>query len=252
MNGASFPALARALTCAAAICIAATVASASPVASSSVLVPGTSNPWLAGMPDGTTLSGDNVPAHSPVLVGGLSLGLGGYLTFTSVAGGVSHTGGCASSNCPSPDGSTFFNHSGGAANGISDIRAPINSLIGVFLDDAQPSDSVAPVALNFQTLGLNVVALSPLLKQVFFIGDGSTASAAIQEFNIPSGATRLFLGTMDGFGWFNNNGSISATVNQFAEVVDPPPTVPEPATWFLLASGLAAMGVAGRRRRPVA
>lgn len=240
----------RTLACAAAIGFGSTAAYGDLVASSPVVVPGTSNPWLAaGMPAGfTTLFGDTVAANSPVQVGGLSLGLGGHLTFTSVTGGASHTGGCPSSNCPSPDGSTFFNFSGGAVNGISDVRAPINSLVGVFLGSNHPSLSTAPSTLNFETLGLDMAALSPLLQQVFFIGDGMTSSAVIQQFVIPTGATRLFLGTMDGFGWFNNNGSISATVNQFADVVDPPPNgVPEPASWLLLIGGLSALAL--RRRR---
>jgi hypothetical protein len=39
-----------------------------------IVVPGTSDPWLAGMPDGTMASGSDVaPAQSPILVTGLSL-----------------------------------------------------------------------------------------------------------------------------------------------------------------------------------
>jgi hypothetical protein len=36
-----------------------------------------------------------------------------------------------------------------------------------------------------------------------------------QNFIIPTGATRLFLGTMDGYGWYNNIGSFGVTVTQF-------------------------------------
>ncbi len=170
-------------------------------------VPGTSDPWLAGMPPGSTASsGDTAPAHSPVGVLGLDLGLGGFLTFTGATGGVSNAGGCPP-GCSPIDGGGFFNHGAGAENGISDVRAPLNALVGVFLDASQPDSSPAPGALNFQTLGLDLLALSPELQQVFFIGDGLTSASAVQQFEIPSGATRLFLGTMDGFGWFNNTGT---------------------------------------------
>src|ERR1700720_24062 len=42
-----------------------------------------------------------------------------------------------------------------------------------------------------------------------------TGSGSIQNFIIPTGATRLFLGTMDGYGWYNNIGSFGVTVTQF-------------------------------------
>ncbi len=52
------------------------------LADTSVSVPGTSNPWLAGMPEGTEASfGDQALTHSPVE---LSLsGMGGALSFSA-------------------------------------------------------------------------------------------------------------------------------------------------------------------------
>ncbi|HEY3242752.1 MAG TPA: hypothetical protein VGM03_05305 [Phycisphaerae bacterium] len=46
----------------------------------------------------------------------------------------------------------------------------------------------------------------PGLRQPFFIGDGltGTGSGAVQQFLVPDGATRLFLGTIDGCEWSNN------------------------------------------------
>ncbi len=88
-------------------------------------VPGTSDPWLAGMPTGSTASGGDVaPGQSPAQVVGLNLGLGGFLTFTGATGGVSNVSGCPPS-CAPIDGGGFVNHAGGAENGISDVRAPI-------------------------------------------------------------------------------------------------------------------------------
>jgi len=203
----------------------------------SVTIPGTSDMWLAGMPDGSTASaGDSAPAHSPVLVSGIDLSTG-LLNFENITGGVSNTTSCPPS-CSIPDGSSFFNHSPGALNGISDVRAPVNALMGVFLDDSQPDSSAAPGTLNFQTLGIDFTSISPELKQVFFIGDGltGTGDGELQEFLIPTSATRLYLGTMDGFGWFNNSGAYNVDVR----------TVPVPAAIWLFVSGL--IGLAGFKK----
>ena len=115
----------------------------------------------------------------------------------------------------------------------------LSSLIGVFLNDTQPSLSPAPGSLDFSVAGgMDFVSLSPLLKQAFFIGDGSTASATVQQFLIPAGATRLFLGTMDGFEWNNNGGSLSVTIT----------SIPEPATLILFGAGLVAISIVRKRR----
>lgn len=95
-----------------------------------ITVPGTSNPWLSGMAPGSTASrGDIAPDHSPVEVMGLDLLSANSLFFTNARGGVSHTG----SSVGAPiDGAGLLSHYSGAENGISNLRAPINSLIGVF------------------------------------------------------------------------------------------------------------------------
>jgi hypothetical protein len=130
-------------------------------------------------------------------------------------------------------------HTPGAQNGISDIRAPIESLVGVFLTDSAPNLSAPPEKLNFQTLGLDFASLSPELQQLFFIGDGRTADDVVQEFSIPADASRLFLGTMDGFGWWNNSGTITVDVAQ---------VVPEPEIYAMLFAGLGLIWFAARRR----
>lgn len=119
-----------------------------------------------------------------------------------------------------PDGNNtqYVAHSGGAQNGISDLTAPINSLVGLFLTGDQPDGTAAPTALNFLPGGnvtgnVDYTTLSPALKQVFFIGDGKTAGNVVQKINAPFGATRLLLGTWDGFAWLNNVGSFDVTVN---------------------------------------
>jgi IPTL-CTERM motif len=185
-------------------------------------VPGSSDPYLAGMPNGTACClGDAAPAQSPVLVSGLTLIPGTPLTF-SVTGSVDNSGGAPTFP---PDGGFFI--SAGPFNGIAKETAPINSLLGVFLDNSQPDSSAAPAALDFSSLGTNFASLSPGLKQVFFIGDGLTGNGtgAVQQFIVPLGATRFYLGTADGGGWYDNSGSFSVNVTSMTSAQPFTPTL---------------------------
>lgn len=223
-------------------------------------VPGSSNPYLAGMPAGSTASrGDVAPDHSPVEATGLGLAPGQALTF-QVTGFSSYTG---SASGPGPDGGANFRHFPGAQNGLSQVFAPIDALMGVFLGDERPDLSDAPDALSFWTEeSRDFATLAPATKQVFFIGDGLDGSDATQSFVVPEGGTRLFLGSMDGFGWFNNTGAFEVTIHGGAATPEPgpgpdpspDPTTPAPiplpaAAWGLLL-GLASLGALSRRRRP--
>lgn len=203
----------------------------------SFVVPGMANPYLAGLPAGTAASsGDSAPANSPVLATGFDVSGGASFTF-SVTGQVSLGLGLG----PDPDGAAPINHSGTPENGFSNVTMPRVSLLGVFLDDMLPSATPAPGALDFTSdASQNYTTLFPLLKQIFFIGDGVTDGGTTQEVVAPTGATRLYLGAMDGFGWFNNSGEFNA------EVTGPGPStpapVPLPAGALLLFAGLAALG----------
>jgi len=222
-----------------------TMAASAHAATITVLVPGTSDPWLAGMPDGSTASTgpgstpDVAGIHSPVLVP-LLLEDGYYMTFLTT-GGVSNWAVC----CSTIEGENLWWHIDGAQNGLSNVYAPLNSLLGVFLDDTQPDLSQAPSALDFGPtgLGLDFATLSPGLKQVFFIGDGSTSGGTVQHFMVPDGATRLFLGTMDTYGWYNNSGEYAVEIYHGAV------NVPEPSTLLLLGTAFATLGLRRSRRR---
>ncbi len=193
-----------------------------------VTVPGQASPYLAGMPNGSRcclgLDEDVAPEQSPAQVG-LPITPGTVLTF-SVAGSVSYLAGVPPSD--PPDGGfiqaspvQFGDQPAPApeANGIAGIIAPINSLVGVFLDDNVPVSSPAPGILNFtgNGVGTSFQALCPALKQPFYIGDGlhEQGTGTVQRFIVPAGATRLFLGTVDGHGWVSNSGqfSVNVTVN---------------------------------------
>lgn len=187
---------------------------ASATASAGVIVPGTADMWLAGMPDGATAtSGDVAPKHSPVLVHNIDL-TQGSITFTKVVGGALHFEGCPDA-CTPPEGDFFIAHAPGAMNGMSGTNAPVNALMGVFLGKDAPIASDAPEALDFATVGTHFPYLKPKLKQVFYIGNGRMENGELQTFYVPEGATRLYLGTMDGYGWYNNSGAIEV---EFAPV----------------------------------
>jgi hypothetical protein len=126
-------------------------------------------------------------------------------------------------------------------------------LAGVFLPDAPPA-APAPPSLDFSStaIGRSFTTLSPLLQQTFYIGDGLTGegSGSTQSFLVPDGATRLFLGIVDGSYFVggpdyydNNAGTFSATfeVNTVPEI-DPHSSV---SAVSLL---VAALALVERRR----
>src|SRR4029077_8993410 len=118
-------------------------------------------------------------------------------------------------------------------------------LAGVFLGPSEPSDP-APLRLDFTMIGTSLTSLSPHLDQVFFIADGlpGHGTGSIQQFNVPTGATRLILGLVDApnyqgdpGGYGDNTGSFSATFS----------IVPEPSVSALLFGGAGLLGLVGRR-----
>src|ERR1051326_4776592 len=185
-------------------------------ARASLNVPGTANPWLAGMSNGSiACGGDSAPSQSPVLF--QSFTPGAVLVF-SVTGSTDHGG-------PpfglSPDGGSLQTHS--VENGISSNNLPISSLVGVFLDNSQPNTTPAPSAYAFAS---NSSVLRPGLKQVFFIGDGLTGNGTgtSQQMVAPAGATRLFLGTQDGCTWSDNGGSFTVNITVYSTSFSVPGT----------------------------
>ncbi len=104
-------------------------------------------------------------------------------------------------------------HYAGPENGMASIWAPINSLIGVFLEAGAPDTSGVPEPIDFTSASRrDYTTLTPVLRQPFFIGNGLTSSGVQQKITVPQGATRLFLGTMDGGNWTDNAGSFTASV----------------------------------------
>jgi hypothetical protein len=149
-----------------------------------------------------------------------------------------------------PDGGTIAGNTvyayGGLSGFITDLTVP---LAGVFLSDSAPQDPPPPT-LDFSSsgMGLDFPTLSPLIGQVFFIGDGQTSGGLVQTFFVPAGATRLYLGCPDSVGglgypgaYDDNAGSLSVSVN----------AVPEPGISVLGAAVLAfSAAVRWRRKAP--
>lgn len=192
-----------------------------PVACSSTYsTPGMANPFLAGMPSGTSINYvghgvDIAPGQSPRRVSFTDptcLNAGSRLKF-EVSGGLGNGGGFPIGAADGNLNSTYIatTHLNGATYGKSNIVAPMSSLVGVFLADNVPT--VAPPTLSFvSSAERNYTSLSPEIGQIFYIGDGMTDSGVMQEVIVPAGATRFFFGVNDSFEWNNNQGSVQGRV----------------------------------------
>ena len=207
-----------------------------------VSVPATSDLWLAGMPDGSRASYygipdryDIAPFQSPVL---LPIIIGAGSAYSLYATGSVHHGPSHPFFGPDGDPETVISHIAGAENGIANLVAPIDALIGVFLGPDQPDLTIAPTSIDFTlNASRDYTTISPELKQPFFIGDGLTAFGVKQQIVAPVGATRWYAGTMDGFGWFDNEGAFALE------------TVPEPTTIALLLVGSLGTAAFARRKQ---
>ncbi|QOV90808.1 hypothetical protein IPV69_05470 [Humisphaera borealis] len=175
------------------------------------------SPWLAGMGDGSTIAatGGNplgcvAPTNSPTRISSLPLTGGMSVYFRQTTGQTSYE----NSGTYGPDGQTDWIVRQDPANGINSTKAPIMSLVGIFLDDRAPNTYSQAAELDFTTENSrNFSTLSPGLKQVFFIGDGMKSDGTLQSFVVPAGATRFYMGLMDEKGWWwDNVGQLQTTM----------------------------------------
>ncbi len=202
------------------------------LSAATLTVPGDANIFGAGH---TSSPGGGELASSFSFASGQSL-----LTFSAVTGTVTLNGGTF--NDPDGVGAAVSSSTTSSVGGISGIDAPnAGYLVGVFLTAAEPADP-APGILDFRTIGTSFSTLSPALDQTFFIGDGLTGdgTGATQQFVIPTGATRLFLGISDAGGYNGSPGSYGDNGGSFAATFT---VVPEPRTWTLLLLGALAWPV---------
>jgi hypothetical protein len=141
---------------------------------------------------------------------------------------------------------------------ISGITAPgAGYLVGVFVGAGGPS-GLAPASLDYTASGSeSQTSYSPLLDQTFFIGDGLTGdgTGTAQEFNVPTGATELYLGISDACFfqgapscYQGNDGAYNPTYSLVTIGGSPGPSpTPEPSSLMLLGTGI--LGAAGALRR---
>ena len=207
-----------------------------------VAVGGKADPYLAGQPDGISCcAGDSSPGESPVLAP-LTLITGDFLTF-SASGSASHVK--TTNPNQTPDGiignaNTMPSFQGINIQGADQVF--LDGLAGVFVGPGIPSGP-----LPAQLSGTSFSSISPGLDQIFFIGDGLTGTGTgdTQEFFVPTGATRLFLGIVDDGGFFDNSGLITVDITQNALTA----AVPEPSTWAMMILGFSGVGFLAYRKK---
>ncbi len=171
---------------------------------------------------------------------GFAAGSGLSIVFSSVTGTVIlNSGSGDNANDPDGIGAGAADSSVNSIGGISGVVA-LNAgfLVGVFEDANEPMDP-APLRLDFVLIGTSFSAFSPALNQVFFIGDGLTGdgTGSLQQFQVPAGATRLFLGIADAPGYHGDPGGYNDNTGQFSATFA---LVPEPSTIDLFAVVLVA------------
>jgi hypothetical protein len=167
---------------------------------------------------------------------------------------VSATG--TSSFCPggtcvaaTPDGPSIGGTGLNASGKISGIQSSSSGfLAALFLGPTLPA--VAPASFNFASL--DFLTFAPALGQIFFVGDGFTSFDTQQIFDVPDGATQLYFGIADGGNFFGDPGYYDDNSGEYQVkylVTTVGTVVPEPSTYALMLAGLAAVGLAARRRR---
>jgi hypothetical protein len=215
------------------------------------VIEGQHNIYGAGFGDAPQPAGGGGGLPPPVATIGLPGPL--YLTFTSVTGTVQ----CFGSAAPNgPDGGT---EAGGVTNLTPhrDISGILHSnrtmfLVGVFRDSSPGSPSgPAPASLSYSDPE-NFLTAAPLLNQIFFIGDGRTDDTnQIQTFEVPAGATRLFLGFADGAAFTGFPGFYDDNSGSFTADFEFSP-IPEPSLVTLTALGGAGCILSHRNRKRAA
>ena len=214
-----------------------------------IYVDGKGDPWLAGEPTGTQGSQpdpgyqgqgvnsvhpwkydyagpvggsmpDGQPYSSPPQAS-IPIVPGAVVTVTSVSGSATYDPNTPDGNANGTiNGATSTLFRDAAANGVSehgiaDVTMPIDSMNMVFLNDKLPDSTAAPQPLDFSTQAQrDYSSISPELKHPFYVGTGTTSGGSQQSIVVPQGATRMFMGMMDGWEWDNNSGGYNATITE--------------------------------------
>jgi hypothetical protein len=269
------------------VCISGVIltAASSSLCAATVFVGGMSNIFEAGLGTPGVNVGPNMGSY-PTLGVSFNAGAGQTISFNSVGlTGETVLCGNGTSNCTATSGDGASGLAGASSTnitsntGISGISFNLREmfLIGVFLDNNAPTPGTQPPSVGFVSpsggydpdgrtdwfdpLGGPV---SFAIQQSFYVGDGKTTfcptagaacAGATQIWNVPSTATRLFLGFADGgsagpfqgqFGAYDDN-SGGFTVNINTSGLIAPAPIPEPGTLTLLSLGI--LGLVFLRKR---
>ncbi len=182
------------------------------------------------MPTGSTTAGygDNTSNAAPYQVpSSIPVVPGTYITVTNTSGTSSIVPGTVTATGPAGNSSIILHHGAelqlqprpvGYAypeNGIGDATMPADALMGVFLTANAPNQATAPAAVDWTDAAhANQATYTDLQNQApFMIGTGQTTGGTTQQFLVPPGATRLFLGVWDGIQYSNNSGTLTGTVS---------------------------------------
>ena len=208
-----------------------------------LVVPATADIYLAGQPGGVSVSdiafgtSDSAPGQAAFEVTGVLLTPGAQLEFSASGGASNDPGGSWGPGGQSGTLTSYDPATGvGALNGVPSSQVqpvpfalsghsniPLVALVGVFTGDYVPlwgTVSTLPPSLDFgpSALGTEFEALSPQLRQAFYIGDGVSSTCSPQRFTVPLGATHLYLGINDGPGTYcNNSGTFAVEVHAISE-----------------------------------
>ncbi|MBA2402456.1 MAG: PEPxxWA-CTERM sorting domain-containing protein [Bradyrhizobium sp.] len=188
-------------------------------------------------------------ADTPAVLGStFAAGSGNVFTF-SATGLVSCCNGAPDIH---PDGGSSSMDVAGA-NGLSSLSGTTNiPLVGVFVS-SDPSGNPAPAALSF--VATSPTSFSPLLNQVFYIGDGHSGynnlGGTLLTFTAPSAATMLYLGVIDANGFHADTGYYADNKGSFDVDVMLTVTsgVPEPSTWAMMILGFTGVGFMAYSRK---
>ncbi len=203
--------------------------------SGQVDIPRNADPYLAGEPSGTTISGgwgDNTSTATPYGVSCITVVPGTYITMTNVSGTSSIYPGHVDTTGPDGDTSLILHHGENydgnpdppypnPEHGVGDAKMPSDALMGLFLTDTAPDQTTAPAAADWTDAAhANQASYTDLQNQApFLIGNGQTTGGTTQQFLVPPGATRLYLAVWDGVEYNNNSGGLSGTINVKQKVV---------------------------------
>lgn len=196
------------------------------------------NPFLSGMPAGSTASLNN-PHGSPdrastssreyqsPVAASMAVNEGDEITFDIISGSARHDPNDGDSgpdgdlndighNNNTPNHNNNYTPGFNNENGIADMKAPINAIVGVFLTDSAPDRTKTPANRDYSLASeRNKPVYDDIqLQQTFFIGDGRTSNNTVQKFRVPQGATRLFLATWDFYEWNNNQGERNVRISR--------------------------------------